>query len=370
MTENQEALPAGDWRAGGRIPYLDGIRAFSILLVIIAHARASVSHLHIPDQFFHLFGNAWLGVRIFFALSGFLITTLLLQERQKTGANSLSGFYKRRIARIFPAFYLFLFTIAIIAALGGLQIRPQYFFEAGSFTWNYALFWRSSEYPLGDPDVLGHVWTLCLEEQFYLLWPAVVVFLGFRRAWRISVGIVIVVPLVRIYLYHAFPACRADLKSMLPTGIDQIMWGCVAAIALWESEALREFLRRANWMLPAGIGLVILVGLAELQKVLDSTSSLVAPTVNGVGVMLFIGWLLQRPRNAIGHILEWRPLVFLGLLSYSLYLWQQPFFFSTHVNWMTAFPANVLLPFPIAMASYFLVEQPARRWLRKRWRGR
>jgi peptidoglycan/LPS O-acetylase OafA/YrhL len=170
-----------------KIPYLDGLRGYSILTVVIAHCLQSV---HLPQWLMPaklLFGNGVLGVDIFFAISGFLITTLLLREWQQSGSISLRAFYERRVARIFPAAYTYIAIIAVLAMIGVVQIRWDAFFAASFFTWNYGtllnLFAGSK-----DIQLFNHFWSLSLEEQFYLLWPGCLLLFGPQRSrnllWR------------------------------------------------------------------------------------------------------------------------------------------------------------------------------------------
>jgi peptidoglycan/LPS O-acetylase OafA/YrhL len=118
----------------GRIPSLDGLRAFSILLVLLGHTALSDGAPHFLSPFSHL-GN--IGVRFFFVISGFLITTLLLKEANKTGTISLGSFYLRRALRIFPAVYLLILVVAVLGHSGVIQLKPGEVFYASTFTMNY-----------------------------------------------------------------------------------------------------------------------------------------------------------------------------------------------------------------------------------------
>src|SRR5580692_8626360 len=154
-----------------RIASLDGLRAVSILLVLTSH---SILGTH-SFAFRLLFLHADLGVRVFFIISGFLITTLLLNERAESGGISLRLFYIRRTLRILPAFYLFVGTVAILNALGVIAVPPG--------NWVYVLTYTLNFDP-HPPWVLGHLWSLSVEEQFYLLWPLVMRFAR-RSMWTV-----------------------------------------------------------------------------------------------------------------------------------------------------------------------------------------
>jgi peptidoglycan/LPS O-acetylase OafA/YrhL len=147
----------------GRIPSLDGLRAVSIILVIASHAIQG-THSFVFRLFFL---HSDLGVRVFFIISGFLITSLLLRERAETGRISLPLFYIRRTLRILPPFVLFVGVVAIFNAFGIIQVPPGNWIYALTYTMNF---------DTHAPWVLGHLWSLSVEEQFYLLWPLVMRF--------------------------------------------------------------------------------------------------------------------------------------------------------------------------------------------------
>ena len=149
-----------------RIVSLDGLRAFSILLVCVGHIAGTVGA---PDILlpFHNLGN--FGVKIFFVISGFLITYLLLCEHEKTGHINLKQFYIRRTCRLFPAFYVFILCMALAHYIGWIELWPGDLIHAATYTMNYhheRSWW------------LNHAWSLAVEEQFYLLWPFILLCVG------------------------------------------------------------------------------------------------------------------------------------------------------------------------------------------------
>jgi len=205
------------------IPSLDGLRAISIFLVLVAHA---VPGTHKPT-FFGVgldFGN--LGVRIFFVISGFLITSLLLKERVHSGGVSLRRFYIRRSLRILPAFLLFIGAISLLSVFGILEIPPK--------SWLYVLTYTVNFAPLPPfPWVLGHLWSLSVEEQFYFLWPMV---MKFGRSMTCT--------LVAIIAVFAGPATHAmqELGGFSLPGIGPFPLVCSAIamgslLAMWTPAA-------------------------------------------------------------------------------------------------------------------------------------
>src|SRR6185503_16392845 len=154
-----------------RVPSLDGLRAISIALVVFCH-MAGTRGFPISEAAGNILPFAALGVRVFFVISGFLITKLLLAEWSRTGGIDLSRFYLRRTLRIMPPYYVLLVAVAMAASVDLIRLAPGDLAHAATYTSNYA------------PDRswwIGHTWSLSVEEQFYLLWPAVLLLAG-RRA--------------------------------------------------------------------------------------------------------------------------------------------------------------------------------------------
>ena len=234
--------------AASRIASLDGLRAIAIGLVLAEHGGVAFT-----DASSHWWAapliNGGFGVRLFFVLSGFLITGLLIREQERYGRISLRAFYVRRILRIFPAFYLYLGTVAALAAAGWIAVSGSQILAAGTYTWNYLERWQPGG-PAEGIWFLGHLWTLSLEEQFYLVWPGVIVLAGWRSARRAALLVPLAVPVLRVLLYVAFPAQRGQLGMMFHTGIDSIFIGC--AFALWH-EQLVVRLEKRSYMLGAAL---------------------------------------------------------------------------------------------------------------------
>src|SRR5579864_8938940 len=171
------------------IPSLDGLRAFSVALVILAH---SLAYLPLRGGQYPLLQVAWLGqsgVDIFFVISGFLITYLLLKEHDASGTIRLKNFYFRRFFRIFPPFYAFLAVVGLLWVFHAVPLDLRSFVNAATYTSNYrgVFGW-----------VLAHTWSLSLEEQFYLLWPPCLVLFGRRNSTFLAVGVILVSPAVRV----------------------------------------------------------------------------------------------------------------------------------------------------------------------------
>ncbi|HXJ22446.1 MAG TPA: acyltransferase [Polyangia bacterium] len=330
----------------GRIPSLDGLRAGSILLVLFGHLSGTAHFPHFVDSGV----LAIFGVRVFFVISGFLITSLLLAEEGSTGTISLRRFYLRRTMRIFPPFYFYVAIVAAMAALGWIELRRFDLLAALTYTTNYHH--ERSWY-------LGHAWSLAVEEQFYLLWPFLMKYLGARRAARVAWGAVLGAPLIRIGLLVGAPAFRVGIGETFPTVSDAIATGCLLATyhaRIAEAPRLLAFLRgRRFWLAPA----IALLAAASPSAKFDC---LVGQTISNLGVALLVERAVRFPEDVSGRLLNWRPVVFVGMLSYSLYLWQQPFLDRHASLAINAFPLNIALVFAAALISYTFIERPALRW--------
>lgn len=229
------------------IPSLDGLRALSVFAVILGHTNSEWLD-RIP--FNRLFRDGERGVVMFFVISGFIITHLLLKELAQQGRISLKRFYLRRTLRIFPPFYVYLLTIAILSLLDWVQVTPASMLAAATYTWNYL--------PWAGGWVIGHCWSLTLEEQFYLLWPGCIAIFGRRASLSIAVGIILFSPLSRVATYYAWPALRGHTGMMLHSRLDTIMVGCLLALIidmnLWTK--FREVARHPATAIAAIIFLV------------------------------------------------------------------------------------------------------------------
>ena len=301
-----------------------------------------------------------LGVHVFFVISGFLITRLLLEEVARTGKISLGDFYFRRTMRIFPAYYVFLAVLAVLATYGFVQLAPGDMTHALTYTSNYdsARSW-----------FIGHTWSLSVEEQFYLLWPALLVVAGRRRALRFALITVAAVPLIRLGSWELLRASSDGIGHRFETVADAIAIGCVlAGTRDWlHQQPLYRRLLESPWF-------VVMPCLAVAGSLLYDhpvAHFLIGMSVMNVAIAAILDWCVMFESGRVGRVLNWAPIAFLGTMSYSLYLWQQLFLDRTSDAWPAAFPVNLALAFLAALASYRLIEQPTlrlRRRLEMVWR--
>lgn len=322
--------------AGRRLPSLDGMRGVSIILVLVAHC-ASTPHAY-PLSFLYYTGELGLfGVKVFFVISGFLITDLLLREQDRTGKISLRDFYLRRIRRIFPAFYAFLLCAALLARLGAVTIPFSDFVHAATFTANlFPVSWE-----------LLHIWSLSAEEQFYLLWPLLLIVLGAKWALRFVALLALAVPYLAIFALHGHLRL-AEAVSGLATGC--VLGGWRAAL-----HANRHYSLFVTNLWTATCLAVSLFALESLHRY--PFYDLLTPLTS-----VLIGFLLDSvvtsPLTAVGRFLNMRPLMYVGVLSYSIYLWQQIFLNHWGTHWFNIFPINLFCALSLAIVSFYVVERP------------
>ncbi|WP_116811768.1 acyltransferase family protein [Steroidobacter cummioxidans] len=332
-----------------KIPSLDGARAFSIFLVLVAHLALVETipysaEIHATD-----IGN--FGVRIFFVISGFLITTLLLQEYARNGSISLRNFYVRRAFRIFPALYVFLLVTTVLGLLGQTSIDIAHLpFVAASFLSNYAEGQR----------IWDHTWSLSVEEQFYLLWPFILVLGGWRFGFKLLVAALLLSPLFRVAIDNGY--WPGSIARSFEANADALAAGCALAVFRDRLMQIRLYAGLVNSpFLPLFAVATLLITRLTIHDTLV-WDLLKNTTYNGL-IMMVLDRYMRHPGTIVGAIMNWKPVAYVGTISYSLYLWQQLAMFNT---WNLSWLEQIVFSFAAAIASYYLVEKPFLR-LRKRF---
>jgi peptidoglycan/LPS O-acetylase OafA/YrhL len=340
-----------------RIPSLDGLRGISIAFVLFSHL-AGTGGFPVSAAAANVWSLGSFGVTVFFVISGFLITGLLLEEFARTERIRLGRFYFRRTLRIFPPYFALLGALLIAQATGWLTLQPGDALHAATYTSNYHL--ERSWY-------VGHTWSLAVEEQFYLLWPAVIVLAGTRRALFIAAATVLVVPIVRVAEWELFRSAGYGVGHRFETIADAIAVGCVLACArpwLHRFEPYMRLLRSPLFLL---VPVLALAGNMMHDHPLIAFG--VGITVMNVCLALCLDWCVTFHEGRIGRVLNAAPLVFVGWISYSLYLWQQPFLNRASQAAIAQFPLNIILTIVAALVSYYVIERPSLQ-IRKRIESR
>jgi peptidoglycan/LPS O-acetylase OafA/YrhL len=325
------------------IPTLDGLRALAIAMVIASHAIPYSEQHAIQYREPPLWANGHVGVLIFFALSGYLITTHLLRQFDATGRISLRDFYLRRSFRILPSVIVYLTTLMVLAAFG---LVP--------FGWNSfraALFFYPSY--VDHSWTIGHFWSLAVEEHFYLLWPLLLVVFGVRTGWRTAIAFVFVVASLRFAVnhYHLFDSLFRDRDHgnyHSDLVFDALLWGCILAFVLRRPRT-----RPVNAILSTIIALAAAAVMSAPPGWKLNQTLLIADFLPAV----FVGAIAVAPHAPIGRFLELGAVRFVGRLSYSLYIWQELFLQSSEprLKLIYALPAIIAC----ALLSYRFVERPA-----------
>jgi len=299
-------------------------------------------------------------VVVFFVISGFLITHLMLSEHAKDGRVSLKLFYARRALRLFPAAFTFIACVCLLWAAGIIHMQARDIWHACTYTVNF------------EPErswQVGHLWSLSVEEQFYLIWPCTFVLLRPWRAGWVAAGAVLLGPIARSWAWLFLRGTPYRDLEMFPMVADSIAVGCLLAMA-------GGWLKRKSWYIKLfrpvySAGLLVLVLLTN-RFMGYTVVSVFGSSVINASLAVLIHRSVYCSRDRIGRILNWKPIAFLGVLSYSLYLWQQLFLNRNSTVWINAFPQNLVLAIAVALGSYFLLEKPLlelRRRLRVRGSG-
>ncbi|HQX32581.1 MAG TPA: acyltransferase [Thauera sp.] len=340
------------------IPSLDGMRAFSIALVIFAHAASTrLAPAFLDRPAFTSLGNV--GVRFFFIISGFLITTLLLRDIDRHGGIRIKLFYIRRALRILPAALFYIGVMWMLYLGGVIDLTYHHLSEthvATAIPDLIHVLTFTANYQLDYNWYFNHQWSLSVEEQFYFLWPFALYFWGLRYGMRGVMVTILVVPFIRLGMY-LIDRPELALSREFQAVCDSLAMGCLAAITynrLMDHPLVQKLTR---WpAIPLG-GLCIAIGYGA-AFISRPLAYIAGQTLANFGIVLLLLHVISHPRSLAGRVLNTRPLIALGVLSYSLYLWQEPFLYFRGTSWFTAFPQNIVLALAAASASYFLVERP------------
>src|ERR1017187_9402575 len=335
------------------IPALDGIRGISAFLVFCAHAGL------LPRQY------GALGVAVFFVLSGFLITWLLLKENAATGTVSLKGFYIRRTLRIFPAFYAFWFLCVVTALLAGAavnraEVMSSFFYLGDYYNGLKGLF------PAGPKGIMGMTWSLGVEEKFYLIWPWV--FVKYRndlsKLLKLVAGAMCLVWVYRIAICMLGISPVDYLRYAFESRVDNIMYGCLLAIIVKTGRFQKPLSRVTNTPL---LPIFLVAGLAGSVWLEESAGPtfhyLAGMAIDALLITLLLAQFITLSSTRLWSWLEAPALRFVGRVSYSVYLYHFTVItlvnkFMGHSRWSLQVITAFCLTLTLATISYRLVERP------------
>jgi peptidoglycan/LPS O-acetylase OafA/YrhL len=355
---------------------LDGLRGVAVLVVVLYHFT--------PD----LVPGGFLGVDLFFVLSGFLITSLLVSEWRATRSVSLASFWLRRARRLLPALFLLLGVVGLYQLVFASGVEAHHVGSDGLWSVLYLANWHFiatgqsyiQQFLYTTPSPLRHLWSLSIEEQFYLVWPLVVVGIGalasrgnkserrqnrrFRAGLLCFCAVVGVASCIRMLALYS----PGDDPSRVYYGTDTrvfiVLAGAVVGILSVGTPTVRRAARAA--VVVAGVIAALVLGV--LMLVLTTESSFL---YQGGYVLLALLMVLvlvaaaQPGRNPLAVLFRWKPLVGLGLISYGVYLWHWPIGLwvdeaNTGLDGVALFTVRCALTLGAALASYYLVEMPIR----------
>jgi peptidoglycan/LPS O-acetylase OafA/YrhL len=366
-TGDTQREPAADkTRRLGHIRALDGLRGIAILLVLVEHTETILVPGTVTVDAGPLRG-AFLGVDLFFVLSGFLITSLLLGEQADRNRVRFGSFYGRRALRLLPALYLMLFVHVCYTVITGLSLHTEWLTVRGALLYvsNWTWKWDGFESAPG----LGQLWSLAIEEQFYLVWPAIaILFLGMRRrtgiVFAVMVAGILAVAIHRAVMWNDgtswfFLFLRTDTRA------DSLLVGALLAQLWVRGWSPRRGVVPVAWLATAILALAMVFArstesflyLGGFTLVAVCTAALILAAIDG-------RWSGTR-------LLELRPLCTIGVVSYGIYLWHMPVFYVVNrygSGWGA--PARVIVAYSVTAvvtwASWKFLEQPILRWGRNR----
>jgi peptidoglycan/LPS O-acetylase OafA/YrhL len=331
--------------ARGHLPTLDGWRAVAIVAVLFCHVRWPTDALN------RLAPYGAMGVSVFFALSGFLITRRLMEEWRAAGRIDLRAFYVRRAFRILPPILVYLAAASLLGfglrliRMDRAQLAASLFFYRNYLTEPVARGWYT-----------GHFWSLAVEEHFYLIWPVLLWMAGLRRARWLAPSLALAVAVWRAadarfdWVGRLNPALRG---SVLRTDyrLDILLFGCAVAL-VWDDPRVQALGARIG-----GTALALAAAAAAVCCQVWTPPGYM--TMVAALMALLPAATVAKPRSWAGRFLEIPLVAWVGRISYSLYIWQQLFLPASELPQRLGVPWNLAAALGCAAVSFYVVERPA-----------
>lgn len=339
------------------IPTLNGWRAFSILYVLTYHFLwiflNPETGIYPNEEFWKLSKHGAFGVYFFFGISGFLITSRLIEEYNYFGNVSIKSFYFRRAFRILPVVLVFLAIISIFKYLGLIQTSLGAILSSLFFFRNYSA--DTTEW------YTGHFWSLSMEEHYYLIWPALFcLFMKYKKPWIATALFILIVTIWRMIEYRyqllAPHLATTEFRARTDLFIDYIAWGSLAAF-LNSSKDFREIFYKYSreWMI-----FIVIV----LMHLLFFIKTPLPDTLKAICIQLCLLFSVNYPQCRFSRFMENKFIAMIGLYSYSLYVWQQLVFTPRNqqipeISLLQTPPINIVVLIILVYVSYNFLEAPS-----------
>jgi len=326
----------------------DSLRAISVIFVLLAHLGLFAllpENEFVTGRVWHLMSGGT-GVQIFFTLSGFLITKILLLEAKNYGSINFRNFYLKRFLRLSPPLLVFFILLAILVNLEYIETSIYGFLYSFFYIYNFI----PNAYYTSE---LGHTWSLGLEEQYYLIWPLIIHFIR-RKSIYIIIFITLLICIVAIYAYPHFPFYEnfVPRRWFIPA-VAPVLIGSLFALMLSNAEnKWNSLFNKGKTALIAGLLLFIsplYFPFIELSFILQS-----------IGISLVLIWISFNQESQFTSVLHNKPMVYIGRMSYGLYVYQGLFLTTGPSGelWIQQFPQNIILTLATAILSFHFIEKP------------
>jgi peptidoglycan/LPS O-acetylase OafA/YrhL len=332
-----------------KLPSLDGLRAISIIFVII-------HHIYFYEKFWtNEIDLGRIGVHIFFVISGFLITTLLIKEKINAGKISLKSFYIRRAFRILPVLFLFLCTLMVLNQLFSLKVSGLSFFTSLFFLGNLGIDTSETWYT-------GHFWSLAIEEQFYLIFPFLLYKLDIKKYRNVLVLLILVIPIFNSFYWSNSPILHSSkaiekisliVTTLFSQGTLAILVGSLCSIVAFSYKDIITKMLQIKWL---GIFTFLIALFVRFKFPESSFVLLIFDFLIGIVIIVNL-----NKDSFFTVVLDNFIMVRIGILSYSLYVWQQ--IFTNKQPWMYSFNnagnlvLNLCCLFVVGYISYEYFEK-------------
>lgn len=347
----------------------DALRCYSIVLVVVTHL--GVAHIfeegsYLRDHVFYFFSGA-AGVNTFFAISGFLITTLILNEIKVTGSFNIKSFFIRRFLRLLPPVIPFFIAIFFFMKLGYIRETMVGLFFSIFYLFNFVpkakAFWSTE---------LSHTWSLAVEEQFYVIWAFIFSFLNSKKI----TFLILILLILCVFVSYFLPSISLTIQGnryLLEDVFFTMRW-TIPAIGPILIGALFAILNFLNWKnitekIKGNNALLLCLFLFISPFYVPNFLLPILNLFHGLGVAAILLWIANNQSHSIINVLEWKPIKYIGTISYGIYIWQG-FFVRTGSEmtpkiWVHDFPQNVMFALLISVVSYEFFEKKILRFKKR-----